>query len=79
MFLNLVNIPMLICSQINKYFLGKKEAPADQGAVPAYLLDREHETQVRYHWMPHVILIDNYFYYNQICLIISFISLGSRK
>jgi len=26
---------------------GKREAPADQGAVPAYLLDREHETQAK--------------------------------
>merc|ERR1719466_579781 len=26
---------------------GKKEAPADTGAVPAYLLDREHETQAK--------------------------------
>jgi ribosome biogenesis protein NSA2 len=26
---------------------GKKEAPAEAGAVPAYLLDREHETQAK--------------------------------
>merc|ERR1719419_1392712 len=26
---------------------GKKEAPAEKGAVPAYLLDREHETQAK--------------------------------
>merc|ERR550517_2465056 len=26
---------------------GKKDAPAEEGAVPAYLLDREHETQAK--------------------------------
>jgi hypothetical protein len=34
---------------LNNFILfgtGKTEAPAEEGAVPAYLLDREHETQV---------------------------------
>jgi hypothetical protein len=34
---------MLTCWMLRA---GKTEAPAEDGAVPAYLLDREHETQV---------------------------------
>merc|ERR1719285_1011654 len=33
--------------KVEKKTKGKKEAPAEKGAVPAYLLDREHETQAK--------------------------------
>jgi len=42
-----VQMKKTIKAHQEKQTKGKKDAPAEEGAVPAYLLDREHETQAK--------------------------------